>query len=83
MKITNVSVNKIEKEDSRCKGIATVILDDEIAIHGIRIIDGNNGLFIAMPSKKSNDDKYYDIVHPIKKEIREMLEKVILDEYKR
>lgn len=81
MKITNVNVNKIEKENSRLKGIVTIILDDEIAIHNIRIIEGNNGLFIAMPSRKIDEDKYFDIVHPIKKETRNMIEETIIEKY--
>ena len=53
MKITSVTVRKIEKENSRMKGIASVLIDDCFAVHDIRIIDGDNGLFIAMPSKKT------------------------------
>lgn len=82
MKITNVNVNKIEKEDSKVKGYATVIIDDTIAIHNIRIIDGNNGLFVAMPSKKGDDEKYYDIVHPITNDIRNQIYEVIINAYK-
>ena len=52
MKITSVNVRKIEKEESRMKGIASVLLDDSFAVHDIRIIEGDNGLFIAMPSVK-------------------------------
>ena len=51
MKITTVNVRKIEKEGSRMKGIASVLLDDSFAVHDIRIIEGDNGLFIAMPSR--------------------------------
>lgn len=81
MKITNVNVSKIEKENTRLRGIATIILDDEIAIHNIRLIEGNNGLFIAMPSRKLEENKYADIVHPIKKEVRNMIEEKILENY--
>ena len=56
MKITSVSVRKIEKEGSRMKGIASILIDDSFAVHDIRIIDGDNGLFIAMPSKKNAAD---------------------------
>ena len=65
MKITNVVIKKVEKEDSRLKGMASVTVDNCIAIHNIRIIDGDKGLFIAMPSKKVEDGKFLDIVHPI------------------
>ena len=50
MKITSVNVRKVEKEDSRMKGIASVLIDDCFAVHDIRIIEGDNGLFIAMPT---------------------------------
>lgn len=81
MKITNVNVSKIEKENTRLRGIATIILDDEIAIHNIRLIEGNNGLFISMPSRKLEENKYADIVHPIKKEVRNMIEEKIFEKY--
>ena len=81
MKITSVTVRKIEKENSRMKGIASVLIDDCFAVHDIRIIDGDNGLFIAMPSKKVNDERYEDICHPINAETRKMFEDKILEEY--
>ena len=65
MKVTSVKVKKIEKENSRMKGIAEILLDDMIAIHDIRIISGDNGLFVAMPSRKTPTGDYRDIVHPI------------------
>ena len=81
MKVTSVNVKKIEKENSRMKGIASILLDDIIAIHDIRIISGDNGLFVAMPSRKTSAGDYRDIVHPISPEGREMIEKAILAEY--
>ena len=81
MKITSVNVRKIEKEGSRMKGIASVLLDDSFAIHDIRIIEGENGLFIAMPSKKTPTGGYRDIAHPINSEIRSMFEEEILKAY--
>lgn len=82
MKITSVSVRKVEKEDSRMKGIATIVLDDQLAIHDIRIIEGDNGLFTAMPSRKTATGGYRDVAHPINPEARDMIEKAILDAYK-
>lgn len=82
MKVTNVTINKISQYNSNMKGLATIILDDQIAIHNIRIIEGNNGLFIAMPSRKSADDKYYDVVHPITQESREIISTAIIQKYK-
>ncbi len=82
MKITSVSVKKVEKEDSRMKGIATIVLDDQLAIHDIRIIEGDNGLFTAMPSRKTATGGYRDVAHPINPAARNMIEKAILDAYK-
>lgn len=81
MKITSVSVKKVEKEDSRMKGIATIVLDDQLAIHDIRIIEGDNGLFTAMPSRKTATGGYRDVAHPINPAARNMIEKAILDAY--
>ena len=81
MKITSVNVRKIEKEGSRMKGIASVLLDDSFAVHDIRIIEGDNGLFIAMPSRKTAAGGYRDIAHPINPEVRAMFEEAILKAY--
>ena len=81
MKITSVNVRKIEKEGSRMKGIASVLLDDSFAVHDIRIIEGEKGLFIAMPSKKTPTGGYRDIAHPINPEVRAMFEETILKAY--
>ncbi len=81
LKITSVTVRKVEKENSRMKGIASVLLDDSFAVHDIRIIEGDNGLFIAMPSRKTATGGYRDIAHPIKPEVRKMFEDAILEEY--
>ena len=78
MKVTSVKVKKIEKENSRMKGIAEILLDDMIAIHDIRIISGDNGLFVAMPSRKTPTGDYRDIVHPISQEARDIIEKAIV-----
>lgn len=82
MKITSVNVRKINKEGSRMKGIASVLLDDSFAVHDIRIIEGDNGLFIAMPSRKTATGGYRDIAHPINPEVRAMFEEAILEAYK-
>ena len=83
MKITSVNVRKIEKEGSRMKGIASVLLDDSFAVHDIRIIEGEKGLFIAMPSKKTPTGDYRDIAHPINPDARKQLEDAIIAEYKK
>lgn len=81
MKITSVNVRKINKEGSRMKGIASVVLDDCFIVHDIRIIEGDNGLFIAMPNRKTATGGYRDIAHPINHEARAMFEDAILDAY--
>ena len=81
MKITSVTVRKIDKENSRMKGIASVLIDDCFAVHDIRIIEGDNGLFIAMPSRKTATGGYRDIAHPINPEVRAMFEEAILEAY--
>ena len=81
MEITSVKVHKTEREGSRMKGYATVTLDDCFVVRNIRIIEGDEKLFIAMPSKKVNDERYEDIFHPINAETRKMFEDKILEEY--
>lgn len=81
MKITSVSVTKKKNEDSRMKGIATIILDDQFAVHDIRIIEADNGLFTAMPSRKTATGGYRDIAHPINPDFRKAIEKAILSSY--
>ncbi len=81
MVITSVSVRKIEKEGSRMKGMATIVLDDAFAVHDIRIIEGDNGPFIAMPSRKTAAGGYRDIAHPINPDVRKMFQDAVLEEY--
>lgn len=83
MEITSVNIRKVEKEDSRMKGIASILIDDCFAVHDIRIIEGDNGLFVAMPSRKTAVGGFKDIAHPINKEVREMFEQKILEAYEK
>lgn len=84
MKITSVNVRIVENTaDSKMKGIASVIIDDCFAIHDIRIIEGEKGLFTAMPSRKTAEGKYRDVAHPITTECRNMFDDAILKEYKK
>ncbi len=80
MNITDVRIRKMDKEGN-LKAIATITLDNEFAIHDIKVIEGENGLFIAMPSRKTPEGKYRDIAHPISHEAREAVQKAVLDEY--
>ena len=82
MEITSVTVRKEEKENSRMRGKASVLIDDCFAIHDIRIIEGNEGLFIAMPSRQKSNGEYRDIAHPINQETRKMFQDKILEAYK-
>lgn len=79
MKITSVDV--FLKENSRMKGLASVKLDDCFVVKDIRIIEGDDGLFIAMPSKKKADGEYKDIAHPITQECRQMFQDAIIKAY--
>ena len=78
MKVTSVNVKKIAKEGSRMKGIASIVLDDCFAVKDIRIIQGEDKLFIAMPSRKYPDGEYRDVAHPINGETREMTSAVVI-----
>ena len=80
MKITSVNVHK-KNDETRMKGIASVLLDDCFVIRDIRIIEGKDGLFIAMPSRKAADGDYRDIAHPINQTTRERIQSMILAEY--
>ena len=78
MQITDVRVRRIEKE-GKMKAIVSITLDNEFVIHDIKVIEGEKGLFIAMPSRKATDGEYRDIAHPINSETRDKIQKVILD----
>ena len=82
MQVTDVRVRKIAKE-SKMKAVVSITLDDEFVVHDIKIIEGDKGLFIAMPSKKASDGEYRDIAHPINSQTRESIQKVILESYVR
>lgn len=82
MKITSVKVKKLEaKENSRLIGSATITIDNEFAINGIKIIKGDNRIFVAMPSEKMPDNSFRDMAHPINMECRKKLEAAILNEF--
>ena len=81
MKITSVNVRKIEKEGSKVVAVASVLFDDVFAVHDIRLLEGKNGLFIAMPSRKISNGSYKDVAHPINQEFRVILEEKIKEKY--
>lgn len=80
MKITDVRVRKVEGE-TRLKGVASITIDEAFAVHELRIIEGNEGLFVAMPSRKAADGTFRDIAHPINVETRKMVEEVVLEAF--
>ncbi len=82
MKITDVRVRKIAKE-GKMKAIVSITIDDEFVVHDIKVIEGDKGLFIAMPSKKATDGEYRDIAHPISQSTRENIQGTILEAYNR
>ena len=81
MEITDVRIRRIETE-GKMKAVASVTLDNEFVIHDIKIIESHNGLFIAMPSRKTPDGEFKDIAHPINAETRERLQGAILEKYR-
>ena len=82
MQITDVRVRKITKE-GKMRAIVSITIDDEFVIHDIKVIEGEKGLFIAMPSKKATDGEYRDIAHPINSGTRETIQKIILENYEK
>lgn len=80
MKITDVRIRKVASE-SKMRAIASFTIDDVFVIHDIKVIEGDKGLFIAMPSKKASDDTYKDIAHPINSETRDQIQNMILERY--
>lgn len=80
MQITDVRVRKITKE-GKMKAIVSITIDEEFVVHDIKVIEGEKGLFIAMPSKKAVDGEYRDIAHPINSSTRDSIQKIILDAY--
>ena len=80
MQITDVRVRNVVKE-GKLKAVVSITLDDEFVVHDIKVIEGEKGLFIAMPSKKATDGEYRDVAHPINSGTRERIQKLILEKY--
>ena len=80
MTVTDVRVRKIDGE-GKMRAVASITIDDELVVHDIKIIEGDRGLFIAMPSKKGANGEYRDIAHPINSETRNRLQDMILEAY--
>lgn len=80
MQITDVRIRRVEKE-RKMKAIVSITIDDEFVVHDIKVIEGEKGLFIAMPSRKASDGEYRDIAHPINLDTRKRIQTTILDKY--
>lgn len=80
MNVSDVLIRKVDAK-GKLKAYVTITFEDSFVVHNVKIIEGNEGLFIAMPSRKTRNGEYKDIVHPINSEFRQMLQKHILDKY--
>ncbi len=80
MNITEVRLKKVQTE-KKMRAVASITFDDEFVVHDVRVIEGQNGLFVAMPSRKTPAGEFRDVAHPITSEAREMIEKAVLNEY--
>ncbi|GKX30546.1 putative septation protein SpoVG [Vallitalea longa] len=80
MQITDVRIRKVAK-DGKMKAVVSVTFDNEFVVHDIKVIEGEKGLFIAMPSRKALDGEFRDIAHPINSETREKIQKCVLEKY--
>ena len=80
MNITDVRVRKVAKE-GKMKAVVSITIDEEFVVHDIKVIEGEKGLFIAMPSRKASDGEYRDIAHPINSGTRDVIQSIILDKY--
>ena len=82
MQITDVRVRKISGDSTnKMKAVASITIDGVFVVHDIKILEGEKGMFIAMPSRKSSDGEFRDIAHPINTETRDMLQRIVLEKY--
>ena len=80
MKVTDVRIRKVSDE-GKMKAVVSITFDNEFVVHDIKIIEGEKGLFIAMPSRRAGDGEYRDIAHPINSDTREKVQNIILEKY--
>ena len=80
MQITDVRIRKVAKE-GKMKAVVSITIDNEFVVHDIKVIEGEKGLFIAMPSRKAADGEYRDIAHPINSDTRNMIQTLMLEQY--
>lgn len=82
MNISDIRIRKIEKE-SKLKAVASITIEEAFVVHDIKIIEGDNGLFIAMPSKKGTDGEFRDICHPISSQVRDEIKNLVIEAYEK
>ncbi|MGI6096965.1 MAG: septation regulator SpoVG [Dethiobacteria bacterium] len=81
MQVTDVRIRKINNNEGRMKAIVSITLEDQFVVHDVRVIEGNNGLFVAMPSKRTPNGEFKDIAHPITSETRQVIQEAVLEAY--
>ncbi len=81
MNITDVRIRLAQREDSKLKAVASITIDNCFVIHDIKVIEGTESLFIAMPSRKTSEGEYKDVAHPLNTETRDMLKQIVLSAY--
>ena len=81
MKITDIRIRLIQNDDSKLKAVASITIDDCFVVHDIKVLEGNQGYFVSMPSRKTPEGEYKDVAHPINTPTREELNKLVLAKY--
>ena len=80
MQITDIRIRKVDKE-GKMKAVVSITIDEEFVVHDIKVIEGEKGMFISMPSRKAADGEYRDVAHPINSDTRERIQQLILEKY--
>ncbi len=83
MNITQVKVKILKKDDSKFRAVASITIDNDFVVHDLKVIEGQDGCFIVMPSKKCPDGQYRDVAHPLRTEVREQIKTVVLEAYEK
>ncbi len=81
MKISDVRIRIVKKDDGKLKAVASITFDECFVVHDIKVIDGSEGVFVAMPSRKASDGEYKDVAHPIKQDMRDEIIRAVLNAY--
>lgn len=81
MKITDIRIRLVQNTDSKLKAVASITIDDCFVVHDIKVLEGNQGYFVSMPSRKTPEGEYKDVAHPINTPTREEINKLVLAKY--